>query len=42
MIEDPAGRADDDVGALLQTFELRAVCDAAINRERADASVLTE
>ena len=39
VIEDPARGADDDVGALLQTFELGGVADAAVDRQAAHTPV---
>ncbi len=42
VIEDPARGPDDDMRALLETLELRAVGDTAVDRQGVDAAVLAE
>ena len=42
VIEQPAGRRDDDVGALAQCVDLRPRADAAENQQRALLEVTTE
>ena len=42
VVEDSARRTDDDMGAFLESCELGAVRDAAINGQSANATVLPE
>ena len=42
MIQNPARSSDDDVGALLQTFELGGVADASVDRQAAHAPVFAD
>jgi hypothetical protein len=42
MVQDSTWRADHDMGALFEAFELGAVGDSAVDGQRVDAPVLTE
>ena len=42
VVEDAAGRANDDLGAALEGVDLRAVADAAVDGQRREAGGLAE